>query len=49
VESCTALVEHLDGRMEILRWRYPTRSEQLVNYDYKIYVPVTKWYMLCSS
>ena len=29
VESCTALVEHSDGRMEILDWAKVRRSELL--------------------
>jgi hypothetical protein len=27
VESCTALVEHEDGRFEIIEWTDPLRSE----------------------
>jgi UDP-2,3-diacylglucosamine pyrophosphatase LpxH len=29
VESCTALVEHFDGRLEVLHWSDPTRLEPL--------------------
>jgi hypothetical protein len=29
VESCTALVEHFDGRLEILHWIDPWRLDEL--------------------
>ncbi|TIP87414.1 MAG: UDP-2,3-diacylglucosamine diphosphatase, partial [Mesorhizobium sp.] len=40
VESCTAVVEHFDGRMEILHWAHvlpeaPVGSEVLVPIDIK--------------
>ena len=28
VESCTALVEHMDGRLEIIRWADVVRRRQ---------------------
>ncbi len=28
VDSCTAIVEHYDGRMELVRWKHPARSAE---------------------
>ena len=33
VESCTALVEHQDGRLELLRWIEPLESRQAAGLD----------------
>jgi UDP-2,3-diacylglucosamine pyrophosphatase LpxH len=40
VESCTALVEHFDGRMEILDWAEKVRAEQAAKAEAKAGKPV---------
>ena len=40
VESCTALVEHFDGRLAIVTWAESSRSPELVDMPEEIPEPV---------